>query len=107
MQSFNLPSPLSSAPNKSPVFHAFADMVTATNPEHEHPHVAAIADHLSCAINGFDWHREPPCHLAPYTPRHRLSLFLRAAMFNDDFSYHQVMTNLRMEHDIAHQKADT
>lgn len=104
MQPFKLRTPLDDAPNKSPVFHTFIDMVMTTNPEHSHPHVAAIADHLACAISGFDWHREAPCHLAPYTEKHRRSLFLRAAMFNDEFAYHQVMTNLQMEHQIAQQE---
>lgn len=104
MKPFSLPSALDAAPNKSPVFHIFAEMLMHTNPDHESSRVAGVADHLSAAIDGFDLHREPPCHLAPYTMKHRRDLFLRAAMFNDGFAYHQVMTNLRMESQIAIQE---
>lgn len=90
--------------NLSPVFETFAHLIKRKYPERLAGHVAAVADHLSAAISGFDGHRNPPCHLAPYSHAHLRSLMLRATLFQDEFAHHQLMTNLRMSYQIKIQE---
>lgn len=84
---------------RAPVFETFARLLSERLPLDERADasasIAVCADHLSTAISGFVYHREPPCHVGRYTRAHRVDLMLRASLYRDEFAHHQLLTNLR------------
>lgn len=86
---------------RAPVLEAFARTLSERLPPDERAErtdaIAVCADHLSSAVSGFAYHREPPCHVGRYTRARRVELMLRASLYRDEFSRHQLFTNLRLD----------